>query len=264
MNDGTGTGVPNPGIVRQDLAAWALFLDVDGTLLHIAPRPDAVKVEGDLVAVLGRLQTAFGGALALISGRQIAELDRLFAPLRLPVAGLHGLERRDASGQFHRLGSGESLNALRVALSNFAAGNPGVLLEDKGLSLALHYRQAPQTEALARDFVRDLVARQEVELRLLEGKMVLEIKPPLADKGSTVEAFLAEPPFAGRRPLFIGDDVTDEDAFRLVNRRKGISVRVGPAAATEARYTLPGVTDVLAWLRGLVAEAADASAVSRT
>ena len=229
---------------------------MDGTLLHIAPRPDAVEVGADLVAVLGRLRTAFGGALALISGRPIAELDRMFAPLHLSVAGLHGLERRDAGGQLHRLGSAQSLDSLRAAFSDFAARNPGVLIEDKGLSLALHYRQAREVEGAARDFVRDLLARQNVELRLLEGKMVIEVKPPLADKGSTVEAFLAEPPFVGRRPLFIGDDVTDEDAFRLVNRRKGISVRVGPMGTTEARYGLPDVAAVFEWLQGLVAEPA--------
>ena len=236
---------------------------MDGTLLNIAPRPDAVEVGADLVGVLNRLQTAFGGALALISGRPIAELDTLFAPLRLSVAGLHGLERRDAGGQIHRLGSAESLDALRAAFADFAARNRGVLIEDKGLSLALHYRQAPGVQAAARDFVRGLLARQDVELRLLEGKMVLEVKPPLADKGSTVAAFLAEPPFAGRRPLFIGDDVTDEDAFRLVNQRKGISVRVGTAGATEAPYGLPDVAAVLEWLRGLVADPAEINARDR-
>jgi trehalose 6-phosphate phosphatase len=232
-------------------ADWALFLDVDGTLLDIAETPDAVEVSDHLRAVLGRVAPLLGGALALISGRPIAQLDRLFAPLSLPAAGLHGLEHRDAAGRTRILGEPEMLDGLRTALEDFAADHAGAMLEDKGRALALHYRRAPESEAAARELVAQVTAGRERELRVVDGKMVLEIKPRLADKGAAVELFMAEVPFAGRRPVFIGDDVTDEDAFAVVNRLGGHSIRVGELAGTSARHTLPDVEAVVDWLEAL-------------
>jgi trehalose 6-phosphate phosphatase len=230
---------------------WALFLDVDGTLLHFAQTPDAVVVSEQLRAALGRIAPLLDHALALISGRPIAELDRLFAPLRLPVAGLHGLERRDAAGRLHLLADDEGLNELRDPLAAFAARCPGVLLEDKGRALALHYRQAPEAEAEARRLVGRLVAAGGGGLRMLDGKMVLEIKPDASHKGDAIAAFMREPPFAGRCPVFAGDDVTDEDGFEVVNELGGVSVLVDGGRETAASHRLDDVGAVLDWLSAL-------------
>jgi len=230
---------------------WALFLDVDGTLLGIADTPDAVEVSDHLRAVLASLAPVLEGALALISGRPIAELDRLFAPLVLPAAGLHGLEHRNFAGRTQQFGQAESLDELRGPLGEFVASHAGAILEDKGRTLALHYRRAPGVERDARALVERLVSGREQELRVVNGKMVLEIKPRLSDKGAAVEMFMAEPPFTGRRPAFVGDDVTDEDAFLVVNRLGGHSIRVGDPSGTRARYRLPDVAAVVEWLESL-------------
>lgn len=203
-----------------------------------------------LVSLLGRLADRFGGALALISGRSIANLDALFAPLRLPTAGVHGLERRGADAVVHRTNAAALLAPLRAPLEAFAQAHAGLLLEDKGPSLALHYRQMPGCAAEAEALLRALVDDAAPDLELKRGKMVLEVKPTDADKGTAIAAFLAEAPFAGRRPVFIGDDVTDEDGFALVNARGGLSIRVGAAGESHARYSLPDERAVYDCLRG--------------
>lgn len=230
---------------------WALFLDVDGTLVHLADTPEAVEVSDHLRDVLVRLVPSFDGAVALISGRPISDLDRLFAPVRLPAAGLHGLEHRDARGHLRLLGESEMLEPLRGPLRAFATENPGVMLEDKGRALALHYRKAPDAEGRARRLVAGLAGRHADILRVLDGKMVLEIKPRLSDKGAALRSFLDEPPFRGRRPVFIGDDVTDEDAFSAVNDLGGCSIRVGDGRDSHARWQLPDVNGVIGWLESL-------------
>lgn len=231
---------PSPG--------WALFLDVDGTLLHLAETPQAVEVSDHLRDVLARLTPVFGGAVALISGRRIEDLDRMFAPLHLPAAGLHGLEHRDARGNIRLLGEAEMLSPLRGPLREFARRHEGILLEDKGRTLALHYRKAPEMEAEARHLVAGLAGRHADCLRVIDGKMVLEIKPRLSDKGAALRSFLDEHPFRGRRPVFIGDDVTDEDAFRAVNQLDGHSIRVGNGMDSMAHWQLADVSAVIGWL----------------
>jgi trehalose 6-phosphate phosphatase len=222
-------------------AAVALFLDVDGTLLHIADTPDAVTIGRDTVNLLRRCHAATGGALALITGRRIADVDRLFAPLALPVAGQHGLERRDAAGAVHRQAETvPELAGIRTELDAFAAANPGVLVEDKELTLALHYRLAPRAATAAAELVERLAARAPGALAIQRGKMVLELRPAGLDKGSAIVQFMGEPPFRGRTPVFIGDDLTDERGFRVVNDRGGLSVKVG-GGPTEARLRLTGV-----------------------
>jgi len=232
---------------------WALFCDVDGTLLHIAETPDAVRVSARLRRALGRMAERLEGAVALISGRRIDDLDRLFAPLHLPSAGLHGLERRDGAGRLHRLADAAEMEPLRPALRAFAAARPGVMLEDKGATLALHYRGDPARATEAREAVERLTAGRLDRLRVLDGKMVIEIKPRFAHKGEAIAAFLREPPFRGRRPVFLGDDVTDEDGFRVVNDLGGVTVRVGADGRTQASHRLAGVDAVLVWLEGLPA-----------
>ena len=230
----------------------ALFLDVDGTLLEIAPRPELVQVPVGLPSLMIRLSARREGALALIGGRPLAQLDRLFQPWQGAAAGLHGLERRRADGILDCGVDGNSsaaLDRLRPKLAAVAADGTGLTLEDKGGTLALHYRAAPQREPEIRAAVGALHREMASVLRLIMGKMVVEFQPRSADKGRAIVAFLAEPPFLGRRPVFVGDDTTDEDGFAEIRRRGGIAVRVGPfGGATIANYRLPSVEAVLAWL----------------
>lgn len=228
---------------------WALFFDFDGTLADIASSPCGVRVDPRLAPALAALSQALDGAVALVSGRPLEQLDALLAPLVLPAAGLHGLERRRTDGTVARGASPmAALDAARKRLQAFTATAPGVLMEDKGLSLALHYRAAPAREADCRRVISEALAAGGAGLHLLEGKMVLELKPDAADKGTAIEAFLAEPPFAGRVPAFVGDDRTDEDGFAVVNRRGGVTVRVGDGAPTSARWRVDTVAELLAWL----------------
>ena len=241
-------------------AHWAFFLDVDGTLADIAPHPAEVTIADHARDTLFRLVEACEGAVALVSGRSIADIDRLFAPLHLPVAGLHGLERRNAGGRVTRVAARpEALDAARAALEAFAGAHPGVLIEDKGVSLALHFRQAPKVETEAETVVSGVIAGAQGTLVLQRGKMVLELRPGGSDKGAAVDDFMAEPPFAGRLPIFVGDDVTDEAGFATINKMDGISIRVGDGTPTCAQYDGASVAAIHAWLDA-VAEALGAPA----
>jgi trehalose 6-phosphate phosphatase len=207
----------------------ALFLDFDGTIVDIAPQPGAVVVPRGLVDVLGSLGERLGGALALISGRPIEQIDAFLRPLQLPTAGVHGLERRGADGAVTLL-STHPLQHVELAAESLAAKFPKLLVESKRGSVALHYRQAPELAALCLEAMQAAVA-DSPGLTLLPGKMVLEAKPGGASKGVAIEAFLKEAPFAVRRPVFIGDDFTDEVGFSLVQRMGGMGVKVGEGAS---------------------------------
>ena len=239
----TATGLePVPPFERRA----ALFLDVDGTLLDIAARPQDVSLRPGLVRILGGLRQVM--PVVLISGRRIADLDRLFAPLVLPAAGQHGAERRAIGGETSRLDLPRAaLEQARDRLQHWAQAHPGVLVEDKGATLALHYRRAPQLAAEATQAACEAVERLGPRFTLVPGAMVCEIRPSGCDKGRAIAEFLAEPACAGRRPCFIGDDTTDEDGFALVNRLGGCSIKVGPGPSV-ARWRFPGVDEVLAWL----------------
>jgi trehalose 6-phosphate phosphatase len=231
---------------------WALFLDVDGTLLELADTPDAVRVPSSLVHLLGVLDRALAGAVALVSGRTLDDLDRLFQPLRLAAAGVHGAERRRGDGGVDRVPvDAAALDAVRQAFRRFAALHAGTLVEDKGFGVTLHYRLAPALADEARRLGREWAAKIGDDFQLLEGKMVVELRARAATKGTALRQFLAAPPFAGRRPVYIGDDVTDEDAFAVVNELGGISVQVGDRQPTGARFRLPDVGTVHAWLTGV-------------
>jgi trehalose 6-phosphate phosphatase len=229
-------------------AKWAYFLDVDGTLINIADTPDAVRIDKTLLDLIGRLYRATGGAVALVSGRSIADLDQRLAPLRLPTAGQHGLERRDPDGHAwtHVTPPGVK-DAIKAALTPVLARHPGLLLEEKGVTLALHYRQAPRLASYAHRLMADLARDSNARLEVQRGKRVAEIKPSGFDKGTAISAFLSMPPFQGRRPVFIGDDANDEHGFAEVNRIGGISIRVGPGRSC-ARYRLANVAGVRSWL----------------
>jgi len=209
----------------------ALFLDFDGTMVDIAPQPHAVEVPQPLLAALQDLQDYLHGAVAVISGRPIGQLDELLQPLQLAVAGVHGAERRGADGRVHLLDT-HPLDHVEEAARSLAAAHPGLLVEGKRGSLALHYRLVPELEALCLQVMQQAVA-ESPGVTLLRGKMVVEAKPGGASKGRAIEDFLGEPPFAGRTPVFIGDDVTDEVGFSTVQRLGGLGIKVGdgPTAA---------------------------------
>ncbi len=231
----------------------ALFLDVDGTLLEIAERPDRVQVPSALPGLLCQAARQRGGALALVSGRPLHELDQLFRPWRGAAGGLHGIERRRVDGTLdHRNdpAAAAALDRIRPPLAALAGEGGGLILEDKGLTLALHYRNAPERADEICILAKALQHEAGAALRLIAGKMVVEFQPRGADKGKTIAAFLSEPPFFGRRPAFVGDDMTDEDGFAEINRRRGVAIRVGRSAETAACYALPSVAAVLAWLAG--------------
>jgi len=228
----------------------ALFLDVDGTLLEIAKTPNDVKVPAALRNTLQLARARDGGALALISGRAIVELDQLFAPNVFAAAGLHGLERRSFRGQVTRPHvDSELLNPSRERLNQLTTQYRGLLLEDKGTALALHFRLAPEREAIVQASMAELMTNLSDGFTLRKGKCVLEITPTGYTKGTAIEAFMKEEPFAGRTPVFIGDDVTDEDGFDAVNAMHGYSIRVGHPAKTSAKFNFGSESAVVAWLR---------------
>jgi trehalose 6-phosphate phosphatase len=229
----------------------ALFLDVDGTLLEIAAQPELVRVPHSLPALIACRARKRDGALALISGRPLAQLDQLFHPWHGAAAGLHGIERRRADGSPDQIldpAGKAALDRIRPKLAAVAGDASGLVLEDKGGTIALHYRAVPEREAEIRAYAETLLTETKPALRLIAGKMVVEFQPSSVNKGLAIAAFLAEPPFFGRRPVFVGDDTTDEDGFAEVRRRGGIAVRVGSPSSTAANYCLPTVGAVLDWL----------------
>ena len=229
-------------------APWCLFLDIDGTLLDIAPTPDAVNVDAALLDLLRRLERACDGAIALVTGRPIAAVDALFDPLQLPVAGVHGFERRNAQGHYFRPGFvGAGLSYLRSEVTALAQSLHGVLLEDKGCAFALHYRQAPNLEETIRLRLARLVSVALPAFELLDGDHVVEIKPVEHDKSTAIEAFMQEEPFSGRTPVFIGDDTTDLDGFAAMKRFNGLAIAVGSRIPGERRLAGPRDVRVPGW-----------------
>jgi len=227
---------------------WALFLDVDGTLVELAEHPHAVYVEPLLIDQLGRLQRLAGGAVALVSGRSVSELDRLFSPLHLAIAGQHGAELRHANGKtdLERARIAATASA-RSALGALAARHPGLYFEDKGVALAVHYRRVPQLESMVEQAVGDVARRSSGEFVVQNGKMVRELVPHGKNKGGAIAQLMREPPFAGRTPVFLGDDVTDEDGFKLVRRLSGHAIKVGEGTSV-APHRVASVQRVRSWL----------------
>lgn len=232
----------------------SLFLDVDGTLLDIAPAPELVVVPGELSTTLSGLSHLLGGAVALVSGRPIAQLDQLFAPLRLPAAGEHGAEIRLAADQEIIAGPPPAvLTQLVAQLTAATMAMPGIRIERKRAGVVVHYRQAPEQGALLRGLVDAAIADHAAEVQVLRGKMVLEIKERMYSKGQAVIALMQRAPFVGRRPLFVGDDATDRDGFAAARRFGGCGAAVGPDHADAADWAFPSPAAVRAWLGRLVA-----------
>jgi len=230
----------------------AFFLDFDGTLVELAATPDAVVVPDSLKHLLAALADLSGGAVAIVSGRSIESIDAMLAPLVLPVAGLHGAEWRDAQGEVVReFVADPRLAQMADTLSEVVAANPGLLLETKAASLALHYRNVPDKEGVARTAIEQLIAEYGDAFALQAGKMVFEIKPAGVNKGRAITALLGKPPFMGRTPCFAGDDVTDEAGFAAVNGLGGLSIKVGEGA-TCAVTRVDSVTRLYKWLEQIV------------
>jgi trehalose 6-phosphate phosphatase len=240
------TSPPLPAATR-----CCLFLDIDGTLLDFASTPDGVRVDEPLRALLRQLDRLCEGAVAFVSGRSITDIDELFEPLYFAAAGVHGCERRDADGKWMRPafrgdGLGDFLDRIRGPLSAL----DGVLIEDKGCAAALHYRRAPQVEAPLRALLLRFVASLPPSYELFEGDHVFEIKPATFTKATAIEAFMQEAPFAGRFPIFIGDDSTDLDGFAAIRRYKGLAIGVGQRITTD--WLLPNPAAVRRWLESFL------------
>lgn len=226
---------------------YAYFFDLDGTLAGIQPHPDDVVVPDTVLEHLQQLSRLNEGALALISGRSMAELDVLASPYHFPLAGVHGAERRDIHDQLHVVSLPDALiQTLQRQLASALEALPGTELESKGMAFALHYRQAPHHEAAIFAIARN-VAEAHPRLALQPGKCVVEIKPEGINKGAAIAAFMAETPFKGRTPVFFGDDLTDEAGFAVVNKAGGMSVKVGPGE-TIANWRLESVASVWQWI----------------
>lgn len=233
--------------LRLSLDQVSLFLDLDGTLAPFASHPDGVVAETERNATLRDLAVRLDGRMAIISGRSIEDIDRILEGTIVSVAGCHGLERRDARLDRLNVPPHRGLPQAVTELHAFADKFPGILIEEKPLSVAFHFRNNPAFETTATLFAEDLAKR--TGLTLQAGAMVVEFLTPGMDKGKAVRAFMAEPPFAGTTPLFVGDDLTDEKGFRAVNGLGGMGVLVGPPRLTFARYHLNSVDEVLAWLK---------------
>lgn len=228
----------------------ALFLDFDGTLVDIAPSPAAVRIPANLIQHLDQISWLLNGALAVVSGRSLAVIDGYLGGSVRCAAGLHGVERRNALGHIHRTAREPGLvDSYRAILGAFAAAHSGVLLEDKGAALALHFRANPALGDACRQAVDECVTASHGLFERLDGKMVAELKPAGITKVSAVEAYMNEAPFAGRRPVFVGDDITDEIAFVHVSKTNGFGVKVGGGGPTAAATRLPSVTALHQWLK---------------
>jgi trehalose 6-phosphate phosphatase len=232
---------------RPPEEGWALFLDVDGCLLEFADAPDRVIVPLGLRECLHAHSQRLDGALALVSGRSLEALDDLFWPLRLPAAGLHGLERRSRNGDLQAPAASQQLRRLCAEAETLAIGHRGAMVENKRAGFALHWRAAPAAADAMRAFAEHALS-QLSGYRLQHGDHVVELLPAGGDKGSAIECFLDQSPFSGRHPVFAGDDLTDESGFRVVNAHGGTSVLVGARADSTAQFGLRDPADVRAWL----------------
>ncbi len=244
-------------IPTNDLPAsadgWAFFLDLDGTLIDIAATPEAVVIPPELAGMLMRLSERAGGALALVSGRPIASLDRFVAPALLPAAGIHGAEMRFPDGHVESRAAPE-LEAVRGRIAAFAAHHPELLVEQKSVSITIHYRARPELEPTVAAAIGAIVSGIP-GLALQPGKMMLEVRPAGIDKGRALARFMDGPPFAGRRPLAVGDDLTDEHMFQVAVEMGGLAARVGTDdRQTAAKARFDGPQSVRSWLSNLAAK----------
>lgn len=245
----SGGDPPTSYALPRTVDGLALFLDIDGTLIDIAPTPDAVVVPDRLPDLLRGLVKATDGALALVTGRSLAFLDTILATDGICVAGLHGAERRDAAGKSVRASDHALLDRAKMRLAAFAAATPGLIYEDKGGAIALHFRQAPDAEQAVILMMERIAGAVGAGFVLQHGKCVVELRPAGHDKGDVLRGLMAAAPFAGRKPLAIGDDLTDEAMFAAANELGGYSMRVGlDGRATAARGSVASPAVLRAWM----------------
>lgn len=231
-------------------AAAALFLDLDGTLAPIMSRPQDVGPDRRRALLIRQLSRKLAGRVAVVSGRALDDLDRILEGEVTPIAAVHGLHRRDATGAVFRAAPHPGIVDARAVLVRLARCEAGLQFEDKGLSVGLHYRHAPGAGEAVIEAAERLASTTGLTLQL--GDMVVELRTPGQDKGHAVAAFLSEAPFLGATPVFVGDDLTDEDGFAAAARLGGFGVLVGPPRATAARYHLADAGAVMGWLEGVV------------
>jgi trehalose 6-phosphate phosphatase len=230
---------------------WAWFLDVDGTLLDIEEHPDLVSADRRLLELLKRMVDVYDGAVALISGRSLEQLDTIFGALGIAAAASHGLELRPANGPITNLAQAvPTVQSRRIA--EFVASHPGLVMERKPFSIGVHYRARPELEREVCDQIGRIQGEIEDAFKLQHGKMMVELLPLAANKGSAIRTFMKNPPFSGRRPVFLGDDVTDEPGFAAVNAMDGLSVRIGDSDETAAEWRLANVSETRVWLRSAI------------
>lgn len=248
---------PLPAAPRREMA---LFLDIDGTLLDIAPVPEAVKVPKDLCKTLASLFESLGGALAVVSGRSISHIDQLFKPLVLPASGEHGFELRRIPGEpVERLQPPAALHLIRPTVVELTKRLLGVLPEFKEGTIALHYRQVPAMEGPLLRSIEKLIEPYQDDFVIQPGKMVFEIKPRGIDKGRAIAQLMMAPPFESRWPVFVGDDATDAYGFEAVRQLGGYAIGVGPSHAPADSH-IESPSEVRAWLSALAASITSAAA----
>jgi len=238
-------GPPPAGL----LDGAALFLDFDGTLVELADTPDAIAVPAGLAPMLERLRKRLDGRLAIVSGRSIADLERHLPLHGIAFSGSHGLELKLADGTSLPLSVPLGLDDVRETVERFAAAADGLLVEEKPAGIALHFRQAPRQAERADAFMSALARRRGFSVQ--RGNMVVELRPDGATKGDALKAFMTEPKFHGARPVFVGDDLTDEHAFQAAAALDGAGILVGEPRETAATYRLDSVASVAAWLGGI-------------
>ena len=245
MSATTARPLPAPPPLQP---GWAVFLDIDGCLLDFADRPENVVVPAGLREDITSLRDALGGALALVSGRSLAQIDALFPGIQLEAAGLHGLELRPR----HMDGTGpdaqtDDLARIRAAAELVAGEHPGAWIEDKGVALAFHWRMAPEAQR-GLEAIATAAGTRLAGYRLQQGNCVVELRPDGHHKGSAIERLMQAAPFAGRVPVYAGDDFTDEDGFMTTNALGGLSIIVGDRRPTTARHAVQDTTALRAWL----------------
>jgi trehalose 6-phosphate phosphatase len=242
--DGAGfnVGPAWPSLTRHT----ALFLDFDGTLVDIASEPELVAVPPDLVTLLDALSQHLCGALAIVSGRELSDLDRYLAPLKLPTAGQHGAVHRHVGGRIEQLTAPPLQDMQRVAQA-LAAEHAGLRVEIKSAAVALHYRHAPHLQELCLNAMAE-VAKRTADVELIHGKFVFEAKPAAVSKGSAISSFMAQAPFAGRLAVFAGDDTTDESGFAMIRTLGGNGIKVGPGESL-ADLRCPSPASLREWLK---------------
>jgi trehalose 6-phosphate phosphatase len=245
------SGLSKAGAVLAEPDRWALFIDIDGTLLSVAPTPDAVMVPAGLVQLLDGLASGLGGAIAILTGRRVADADRLFAPLKLVGSGVHGTElRSERGGPIATLAPAIPSDVIG-AMNNIAGIASGILVEQKGCGVAVHYRNAPLARRALETELAAIIAASSYDLVLRKGRKVLEAIPSGYSKGTALATLLSRPPFKGRSPVMVGDDVGDESAFITAERLGGMGLRVAGEHFDKRDADFDGVAGVHAWLKAL-------------